>query len=117
MSPAFPFPFPIMAGEAIGATPKPLRIARPQREAMGKREAQAMKPSKIIALDDWADFPAIAAALDAMESATNAQERDAAQDQLRKAELQRDIALNLTDMWGDWEHEQAAKLGLLGAGA
>lgn len=76
-----------------------------------------MTPAKAIALDDWADFPAIAAALDARESATNAQERDAAIDQLRKAELQRDIALNLTDMWGDWEREQAAKLGLIGGKA
>lgn len=76
-----------------------------------------MTPAKAIALDDWAEFPAIAAALDAMESATSAQEKSAAIDQLRKAELQRDIALNLTDMWGNWEHEQAAKLGLLGAGA
>jgi hypothetical protein len=76
----------------------------------------AMSPAKIIALDDWAEFPAIAAALDAMESATNAQEKSAAIDQLRKAELERDIALGLTDLWDDWNREQAVKLGLIDGG-
>lgn len=71
-----------------------------------------MKPSDIIA-NDWADFPAIAAALDLIESATNAAEKLAGQEALRKAELQRDIALGLTDMWNDWEREAARAMGLV----
>ena len=72
-----------------------------------------MSAAQAIANDDWATFPAIAAAIDAMERATSRAEYSAAQDELRKAELQRAIALGLTDLWDDWEIEQAQALGLL----
>lgn len=72
-----------------------------------------MTAAQAIASDDWADYPAIAAALDQLEQATNPQERSNAQDALRRAELERDLAMGFDDMWGDWEREQAHKLGLI----
>lgn len=72
-----------------------------------------MRPSEIVRTDDYANFPAIAAALEAIEQATCQQELSAARDALRKAELQRDIAIGLTDMWSDWERQKAEQLGLI----
>lgn len=83
------------------------QVTRPQA---GKAQ---MTYNKAVANDDYADFPAVAAALDAISSAGNAQELSAARDQLRKAELQRDIALGFTGLWGQWERDQSATMGLL----
>ena len=73
-----------------------------------------MNPSQIIARDDWAQFPAIAAALNAIERATNPTQLSAARDALRKAELRHDVAQGLTDLWNDWEREAALAMGLVG---
>ena len=75
-----------------------------------------MTPSQAIACDDWAEFPAIAAALDLLDNAKSAQERSDAQDALFRAELERDVAIGLTDLWNDWQREQAIKLGLIKGG-
>jgi hypothetical protein len=72
-----------------------------------------MTAAQAIASDDWADYPAIAAALDQLDKATNPQERGAAQDALRRAELERALALGFDDMWSDWEREEAHNLGLI----
>lgn len=72
-----------------------------------------MKPSQIVATDDYADFPAIAAAMAAIENAVNPEQLSAARDALRKAELERDIAKGFTDLWEPWEREHARKLGLI----
>lgn len=72
-----------------------------------------MKISTVMATDDYAEFPAIAAALLAIEQAGDAGAASTARDALRRAELERDIALGFTDLWGQWEHEQAAAMGLL----
>ena len=72
-----------------------------------------MNASQAIAGDDYAAFPAIAAALNAIEQAASREQLSAARDGLRKAELQRDIALGFTDLWDDWERDQARKFNLI----
>lgn len=76
------------------------------------------KTSLIQALQDieYSAFPAIAVALDDIRRATNAVALRAARDALRRAELERDIALGFTDMWTQWEREHAFALGLIKAG-
>jgi len=76
-----------------------------------------MNAAAIIASDSWAEFPAIAAALAAIEQSDSAAAKSAARDALRKAELQRDIALGFTDLWSTAEREAAAALGLIEGGA
>lgn len=63
----------------------------------------------------YSSHPAIAAAFVAINSATSQAELSAARDQLRKAELQRDIDLNFTEMWTAGERESAVKFGLVPA--
>ena len=72
-----------------------------------------MKASQIIETDDYASFPAIAEAMGAIERADSREALGAARDALRKAELQRDIALGFTDLWGDYERELAAAFSLI----
>jgi len=72
-----------------------------------------LSPSQIVASDDYASFPAIAAALADLDKATNPAERDAARDALRRGELERDIALGFTDLWSAAERERAHALGLI----
>jgi len=62
---------------------------------------------------DYASHPAVSAALKAIETAVSPESLSAARDMLRKAELQRDIDMGFTDLWNQWEREQAIKLGLL----
>lgn len=71
-----------------------------------------MNASQIVASDDYASFPAIAAALDAIEQADSREALAMARNALRKAELQRDIAMGFTDLWSQWERDQAMALGL-----
>ncbi len=61
----------------------------------------------------YSDHPAIAAAFKAIDAAATKEADGAARDQLRKAELQRDIDLGFTDLWTDWESEKARELGLI----
>jgi uncharacterized metal-binding protein len=89
-----------------------------------------LSPSQIVAFDDWAQFPAIASALSEIERTQLAlamakQSGDklaiegaeinlgCARSMLRRAELQRDIALGFTDLWTQAERESAAMLGLI----
>lgn len=72
-----------------------------------------INPSQIVASDDYSSFPAIAAALAALDSATDAAARDDAREALLRAELQRDIALGFTDLWSEGERERAAAFGLI----
>jgi hypothetical protein len=67
----------------------------------------------VVSNDDWAQSPAISAALDAIERADSPANLSAARDQLRKAELERDISLNLQDLWGDYEWSAARAFGLI----
>lgn len=72
-----------------------------------------LTPSQAIATDDYAAFPAVAAALDQIEKARDSAQLSTARDALRKAELQRDIARGFCDLWSQFERDQAQALGLL----
>lgn len=65
-------------------------------------------------LDDsqWASFPAIREALDAMESAKDKAAYSSAQDKLFVAQLRYDYHCGIHDMWNEYEQEQAAKHGI-----
>ncbi|WP_417615260.1 hypothetical protein [Parasphingorhabdus sp.] len=62
---------------------------------------------------DYASYPAVAKALDALEKADSLESKNAARDMLRKAELQRDIDRGFTDLWDQWERQHAIELGLI----